>query len=63
MDGDYLSTGEFAAELKRPQRTVKFWCMRGWVRSVQTPGGHYRIPRAEVERVRAGKALSLDAAA
>ena len=59
---DHLSTTEFADAVHAPVRTVKFWCKRGWVQSVQTPGGHYRIPRAEVERVRNGEPLAATAA-
>lgn len=51
---DDLSTAQFARALAMSVRTVKFWCMRGWVRARQTPGGHYRIPRTEVERVKRG---------
>jgi molybdopterin-binding protein len=31
--------------------TLKQWIYRGKIHSVRTPGGHHRIPRAEVERV------------
>lgn len=30
--------------------TLKQWIYLGKIRSVKTPGGHHRIPRAEVER-------------
>lgn len=31
--------------------TLKQWIQRGRIGSVKTPGGHHRIPRAEVERL------------
>ncbi len=31
--------------------TLKQWILSGKVRSVKTPGGHHRIPRAEVDRL------------
>jgi molybdopterin-binding protein len=31
--------------------TLKQWIYRGKIRSIQTPGGHHRIPRSEVERI------------
>ena len=58
-----VSTSEFAAALEKSVRTVKFWCQRGWVRCIQTPGGHYRIVRSEIERVRAGRPLPSDTVA
>ena len=30
--------------------TLKQWIYQGKIHSVKTPGGHHRIPRAEVER-------------
>ncbi len=31
--------------------TVKQWIYRGRLQSVKTPGGHHRIPRAEIDRI------------
>jgi molybdopterin-binding protein len=36
--------------------TLKQWIYRGKIHSIKTPGGHHRIPRAEVERVTGVKA-------
>jgi molybdopterin-binding protein len=50
--------------------TLKQWIYRGKVRSVKTPGGHYRIPRSEIDRLtevkrasglRRGKPVGLEA--
>ena len=48
---------EAARRLGRPERTVRFWCMRGWIRCTQTPGGRYRVALAEIARVLAGDPL------
>jgi molybdopterin-binding protein len=31
--------------------TLKQWIYQGKVRSVQTPGGHHRIPQSEIDRL------------
>jgi len=31
--------------------TLKQWIYNGKIKSVRTPGGHHRIPRAEIERL------------
>lgn len=41
--------------------TIKQWIYNGKIESVKTPGGHYRIPPKEVERLTGGKA-ALEAA-
>jgi excisionase family DNA binding protein len=35
-------------------KTLKQWVRDGKVRGGRTPGGHWRIPAAEVERLRRG---------
>ena len=52
-----VTVPEAAQMLRRSQRTVRYWCERGWVVTTTTPGGHYRISLDEVERIRAGKPL------
>lgn len=49
-----LSVSTFAQAIDRPSRTVRYWCERGHISAKQTPGGHYQIPRSELDRVRAG---------
>ena len=49
--------------------TIKQWIYKGKIRTTKTAGGHYRIPRGEIERVtgqrakksRSGKPVGLDA--
>ena len=36
--------------------TIKQWIYDGKIEAVKTPGGHYRIPLKEVERLTGGKA-------
>lgn len=36
--------------------TLKQWIYKGKIHSVKTAGGHYRIPRDEVERLTGGEA-------
>jgi molybdopterin-binding protein len=40
-----------AKELGVSYPTLKQWIYRGKIRSVRTPGGHHRIPRAEIDRL------------
>ena len=42
---------EAARRLGISYPTLKQWIYRGKIHSIKTPGGHHRIPRAEVERV------------
>lgn len=49
-----MSTGAFAAALGVTAQTVRNWIAEGTVRTCGlTPGGHYRIPRVELDRLRA----------
>lgn len=54
----WLSVPEAARRTGVPERTLRFWCARGWVASEQTPGGRYRVrlePTSPIESViRAG---------
>jgi molybdopterin-binding protein len=42
---------EAAEALGVSYQTIKLWIYQKKLRSVQTPGGHHRIPRSEVERL------------
>jgi hypothetical protein len=53
----YLTTGAFARTIERSERTVKFWCRRGWLKC-QRPGGRYQIDPSEVARVLSGEPLA-----
>ena len=56
---ELLKLADAAREFSVSYPTLKQWIYRGKVRSVQTPGGHHRIPRSEIDRLvgdRASKA-------
>jgi molybdopterin-binding protein len=44
-----LSPREAAIRLGISYPTMKQWIYRGKIKSVKTPGGHYRIPEAELD--------------
>jgi molybdopterin-binding protein len=48
---ELLKPAEAARELGVSYPTMKQWIYRGKVDSVKTPGGHHRVPRAEVDRL------------
>lgn len=47
-----LSVTEVAAVLRVSVSLIRSYCQRHLIASSQTPGGHYRVPRKEVERLR-----------
>jgi len=52
---DYLTVAETAHALGCKPRVILHWLHRGggpFVGAIQTPGGHWRIPAAVVQRVR-----------
>jgi molybdopterin-binding protein len=48
---ELLQLRDAARELGVSYPTLKQWIYRNKIRSVRTPGGHHRIPRAEVDRL------------
>jgi molybdopterin-binding protein len=54
-----LTPAEAAKTLGVSYPTIKQWIYRRRIRSVRTPGGHHRIPRSEIARLRATGALSM----
>jgi excisionase family DNA binding protein len=44
----YLTPGEVADLFRVDPKTVTRWAARGRIDSIQTPGGHYRIPESAV---------------
>jgi molybdopterin-binding protein len=48
---DLLKLTEAARLMNVSYPTLKQWIYRGKVRAVKTPGGHYRIPQTEVDRL------------
>lgn len=47
---ELLKPQEAARLMSVSYPTLKQWIYNGKVHSVKTPGGHYRIPRSEIER-------------
>jgi len=50
----YLKVSELANMLGIHQSTVRCWIRSGYLKAVRTRGGHYRIPRSEIERMLEG---------
>ena len=50
-DQELLKLREAALELRVSFPTIKQWIYKRKIRSVQTAGGHHRIPRSEVDRL------------
>jgi len=48
---DLLKLNEAARELGVSYPTIKQWIYHGKIKSVQTAGGHHRIPRTEIDRL------------
>ena len=48
---DTLTAPEVAAYLRVDVHTVQRWLRLGWMTGVRTPGGDWRIPRSEVEKM------------
>lgn len=51
MPGDYLTTGEAAKLLGVTSMTIIRYTVSGKLSVIRLPGGHRRIPRADVERL------------
>src|SRR6476620_11703886 len=49
--GELLKLREAALELRVSFPTIKQWIYKKRIRSVQTAGGHHRIPQSEVDRL------------
>ena|SRR5215467_3924249 len=46
-----LKLREAALELRISFPTIKQWIYKKKIRSIQTPGGHHRIPQSEVDKL------------
>jgi len=46
-----LRPRDAAAQLQISYPTIKQWIYRRKLRAVRTPGGHYRIPQSEIDRL------------
>jgi molybdopterin-binding protein len=56
-----LTPADAAKLLGVSYQTVKQWIYRKRIRSVQTPGGHHRIPASEIRRLGGAAAPTSDA--
>jgi excisionase family DNA binding protein len=52
---DYLKPTEAAKLLNVSYFTLKQWIYGGKIQSIKTPGGHHRIPRAEIDKLVGGQ--------
>ena len=50
-DEELLKPREAALELRISFPTIKQWIYKKKIRSVQTAGGHHRIPQSEIDRL------------
>ncbi|MGH9535070.1 MAG: TOBE domain-containing protein [Terriglobales bacterium] len=60
---ELLTPRQAAARLGVSYPALKQWIYRGQLKAVKTPGGHYRIPAGELERLGAKGAPAVGAAA
>jgi excisionase family DNA binding protein len=49
---EYLTPREVAEQLHVTQGTVVRWVRLGLVEGIRLPGGQYRIPKSEIERLK-----------
>ena len=56
---DNVSTSDFAERFSVSPRTVRNWIARGKLEAFQIPGGQYRIPVSEAERLKKGGTIPL----
>jgi molybdopterin-binding protein len=50
-DEELQKLREAALELRVSVPTIKQWIYKGKIRSIQTAGGHHRIPQREIDRL------------
>lgn len=51
MEQKTLTTEQVAERLQVRPRTVSGWCREGYIKHVWLPGGRYRIPESELQRL------------
>jgi len=56
-DVKFYTSAELAKMMGVLRETVEYWCRKGKIKAVVTPGGHYRIPEQEVKRVLKGMGI------
>ena len=47
----YVSVSTAARILGREPSTVRYWCQKGYIKAITSPGGVYSIPRAELDGI------------
>jgi excisionase family DNA binding protein len=52
IESELCTPSEAALELRCSVQSVKRWCREGQISAVRTPGGHWRIPIHELQRLR-----------
>ena len=52
MEKKFLTPTEFAREFEVSSEAVRSWIREGKLKSIRTPGGHFKIPLTEVERIK-----------
>ncbi len=50
-DDELLRPRDAAVQLRISYPTIKQWIYHRKLRAVKTPGGHYRIPQSEIDRL------------
>lgn len=48
---NFLRPRDAAVQLQISYPTIKQWIYHGKLRAARTPGGHYRIPQSEIDRL------------
>ena len=51
MNKRWITSGEVAALLNEPPRTVRHWGQTGKLRTIQNPGGQRRYDRHEIDAI------------
>lgn len=51
MEQRTLTPAQVAERLQVRPRTVSGWCREGQIKHVKLPGGRYRIPETELQRL------------
>ncbi len=54
-DSGYLSPAEMGRELSLSSWTIRRWVSEGLIKCIRLPSGTLRIPRGELERVKAAE--------
>jgi excisionase family DNA binding protein len=53
----FFTSGQVAKELKVSSQTIRNLCLSGQIKAQRSPGGHFRVPPGELERLKALESL------